>query len=70
MDMIQTNAGFTVASVSPRKNLLVAMPANEVHAGVVMRMTPQIIVVIDTVFPIGNFCSRNAEGNCEIKYPK
>jgi hypothetical protein len=70
MDMIQTNAGLTVASVRPRKNRFVAMPAKEVHAGVVMRMIPHRMVITDTNLPIGSFWSRKEEGNCEIRYPK
>ena len=31
MDMIQTKAGLTVASVKPKRKRLVAMPANDVH---------------------------------------
>jgi hypothetical protein len=70
MDMIQTKAGLTVASVMPRKNRFVAMPANDLHAGVVMRMIPHTIVVTDTNFPMGSLWSRNDEGNWEIRYPK
>jgi hypothetical protein len=61
---IQTNAGFTVDSARPRRKRLVAMPANEVHAGVVIRMTPHAMVVRDTNFPIGSRWSRYDEGNC------
>jgi hypothetical protein len=44
MDMRRTNPGFTVASSAPRRNLFAAIPAKEVHAGVVIKMIPHAIV--------------------------
>jgi hypothetical protein len=58
MDMIATKAGFTVASVSPSIKRFVAMPAKLVHAGVVMRMIPQLRVMMDTKRPMGSLCKR------------
>lgn len=67
MDMISTNAGLTVASVTPRKKRFVAMPAKDVHAGVVIRMAPQIMVTLETNLPMGRTCKAYAAGNCAIK---
>jgi hypothetical protein len=54
MDMMATKAGLTVASVRPSMNRLVAIPAKEVQAGVVIRMTPQLSVMMETNRPIGS----------------
>ena len=63
MLMINTKAGLTVASVKPRKNRFVAIPANDVHPGVVIKMAPHITVTMETNLPIGSFCRAYAEGN-------
>jgi len=51
--MRRTKPGFTVASTAPRRKRLVPMPANEVQAGVVMRMIPQAMVARERNFPMG-----------------
>ena len=58
MDMINTNAGFTVASVRPSMNRLVAIPAKERQAGVVKTMTPHTMVVIEVNLPTGKIWRR------------
>ena len=63
MLIINTNPGLTVASNAPNKNRFVAIPAKEVHAGVVIRMTPQAIVAIERNLPIGRRWSAYPEGN-------
>jgi hypothetical protein len=65
--IISTNPGLTVASSAPRKNLFVAMPPNETHAGVVMSITPHTIVAMERNLPIGRRWSRYPEGNWEIR---
>jgi hypothetical protein len=54
--MIRTKAGFTTASKDPNKNRFTAIPANDEHAGVVISMIPQMMVVMPTTFPIGRSC--------------
>lgn len=53
MDIRRTKPGFTVASTAPSRKRLVAIPPKETHAGVVMRITPQEMVVRERNFPIG-----------------
>jgi hypothetical protein len=52
-DIMRTNPGLTVASTAPRKKRFVAIPANEVHAGVVRRIAPQAMVAYDKNLPMG-----------------
>jgi hypothetical protein len=62
-----TNPGFTVASSAPRKNLFVAMPPKETHAGIVMSIIPHAIVARERNLPIGKRWSRYPEGNWKSK---
>lgn len=60
--MMRMNPGFTTASKVPSRKRLVATPAKFVHAGVVMRMTPQTIYLLAIVIyylyspPCANMC--------------
>ena len=58
-----TNPGLTVASRTPRKNLFVAIPPKETHAGVVMSMTPHAMVARERNLPVGKRWSRYPDGN-------
>jgi hypothetical protein len=44
MLIIKTKPGFMLDSRRPRRNRFAAVPAKEVHAGVVMRIIPQPLV--------------------------
>lgn len=52
MDMIKTNPGLTVASTAPSRKRFAEIPAKLVHAGVVMRIIPQMMVAIERNLPI------------------
>lgn len=58
MLMISTKPGFTVDSSSPKRKRFAAVPAKFVHAGVVMRITPQPIVQYPRNFAMGRRWSR------------
>ncbi len=58
MLMMKTKLGLTTASIKPSMKRLVAMPAKERHAGVVMTIAPQMMVVIDVNRPMGRIWSR------------
>lgn len=40
IDINSTKPGLTVASITPRRKRLTAIPAKDLHAGVVMMITP------------------------------
>jgi hypothetical protein len=44
IDIMRTKLGLTVASAAPRRKRFAAMPPKLMHAGVVMRIIPQMIV--------------------------
>jgi hypothetical protein len=63
MDIIKTKPGLTVASTAPRRKRFAAIPPKLVHAGVVMRIIPQMIVAMERNLPILSRWRKYPEGN-------
>ena len=50
--MRRTKPGLMLASSAPSRNRFVAIPAKDVHAGVVMRIIPHAMVVRERTLPM------------------
>ena len=63
IDISSTKPGLIADSRAPRKKRLVAMPAKDLHAGVVMRTQPHATTVAERRRPVGRCWSRKPNGN-------
>jgi len=70
IDIRRTKPGLMEASNAPRRKRFVAIPAKDVHAGVVMRMIPQAMVVSERTLPMRRRWRKYPAGNCANRYPK